>query len=684
MSLRRLNPPLEQESGDISLIVDAATSQDDGDVYASVSAYNGDLLHVDTIHLARASERGRFVNAVLAAYPQADRGALAVALLEMSRTLPTTLAQRQAARARPADDPPIATTVADDEAAALPWIDADVENLRIVTRQAWNALKQANGAAPSFFRFGGLPARLERDDDGNLVPTELGADRMRHVLARVANWYVDREAGLENVGMIRKVVKPPTDVVRDVLATPEPPLPTLRRLVEAPVFAPDGTLQTEPGYHAASCTYYQPRPGFTLKSVPSSPSADDVSKARRLFVEDVLRDFPFVADADRAHAVALWLLPFARDLIRGPTPMHVIEAPIEGSGKGLLADVCLSPANGHRFGTLAAGRDDPEWRKCVTSALREGHSVLWIDNIVRPVDSPTLAAALTALVWEDRILGESKTVRIPVRCTWVMTGNNPILSGEMTRRSVRIRIDPRTDRPWLREDFQHADLRAFVREKRADLVWAALTLIRAWLANGKPTTDVAPLGSYEDWTRVIGGILAVAGVPGFLGNIGEFYQSANTEAATWRAFVAAWWQKHQAAPVTTREILPLAVTFEELDVTGKDERAQATSLGKKLRRQRDRVIGDYRLLVVGEEHHAQKWALQHVAGPEEPSPPSPSSPGVDPARHDGGEGPGRMGDAGEDRREHSSPFHAAPGKAGACGGEGGEGCPNPASDAEVF
>jgi len=44
-----------------------------------------------------------------------------------------------------------------------------------------------------------------------------------------------------------------------------------------------------------------------------------------------------VRDSDRAHAMAAILLPFMERMIEGLSPIHLIEAPTQGSGKGLLA-----------------------------------------------------------------------------------------------------------------------------------------------------------------------------------------------------------------------------------------------------------------------------------------------------------------------------------------------------------
>ena len=40
--------------------------------------------------------------------------------------------------------------------------------------------------------------------------------------------------------------------------------------------------------------------------------------------------------------------------------------------------------------------------------------------------------------------------RLPIRCVWIATGNNPEFSNEMARRLVRIRLDANVERPWQR------------------------------------------------------------------------------------------------------------------------------------------------------------------------------------------------------------------------------------------
>jgi len=496
---------------------------------------------------------------------------------------------------------------------SLPSIDASCQDLRVVTTQAWDALLQANTANAFVFRYGGIPVRIERTDKDAPVVRELTPDRTRHELARVALWHTYKEDRKGRT--VRKPAKPPMDVVRDVLATPDPPLPVLTRVVEAPVFAADGSLQTEPGYHSRSQTYYAPPGGLQVPPVSASPTDMEVEIARKLILDDLLSDFPFVHDSDRAQAVGLLLLPFVRDLIDGATPNHLIEAPVPGSGKGLCADCLLLPAVGTNVSLIAEARDDEEWRKRITAALRDGRAAILIDNVARVLNSGPLAAAITAPTWTDRVLGQTELVSIPVRCVWVTTANNPTMSTEIARRSIRIRLDPKQDRPWLREGFRHDNLRDWASENRGRLIWAALTLAQSWLSAGRPPApDTKLLGSFESWSRVIGGILAHADIPGFLGNLDEFYEAADLEGAVWREFVDVWWATHQTNEVGVAELFPLAEAMDGFDLGKGSERSRKITFGKQLMKQRDRVVGEYRITKTREVKRIAQWRLLPTRG----------------------------------------------------------------------
>jgi len=337
-----------------------------------------------------------------------------------------------------------------------PSINTGNQDLELLTNQAVAALLHAN-EPPSFFRHANFAARIEQDDDCNPFVRVMDPDRMRYTLARVARWEKLKDG-------VAVSVMPPMPVVHDIMATPNLPLPILTHIVEAPVFGPDGTLQVEPGYHKASRTYYAPANGFVMPSVPVRPTAIDIARARDLLTKELLGDFPFTSNTELAHAVGCLILPFVRGLIRGPTPLHLIEKPTAGTGATLLTDVITYIGIGHPAPVMTEAHDEDEWRKRITAKLLTGPSVILIDNIRLWIDSSALSAAITATSWEDRRLGHSEIVRVPVRCAWIATGTNLHLTSELARRTIRIRLDAKVDQPWHRDTkkFLHPNLKAFL------------------------------------------------------------------------------------------------------------------------------------------------------------------------------------------------------------------------------
>jgi putative DNA primase/helicase len=490
----------------------------------------------------------------------------------------------------------------------LPRIDAGDLDLPRVAEATWDAL-QADNAVPYVFRYGGLLSRIEADEEQAPIVRPLTVDRLRHILARSAEWYSRSGKGKRQ----EAPALPPLHVVKDMLARPDPPLPVLARIVQAPVFGPDGRLCLTPGYHHEARVYVALAPGLTIQRVPEAPDAKVVQVAVTV-LRELLTDFPFVGKAERANTLALILTPFVRDLVDGPVPLAIIEKPTPGTGATLLADIAMLPATGRHLAAMTEGRDEDEWRKRLTAKLIGSPVAVSIDNIRRRLDSSNLSAAITSTVWEDRVLGHSEIARVPVRCAWIATGNNPALSAEMTRRTFRIRLDARVERPWLRNGFRHHDLAGWAGEHRGELIWAALVLGQAWLKTGRPAGK-AKLGMFESWAKVLGGILEVAGVPGFLENLTEFYDAADAEGAEVRAFLSAWWDKHRDAEMLAGPLFELATSDAcPLDLDARTEQGRRVKFGKRRAELRDRRydVGEGLSVMVtaaGQSRRAIVWKL---------------------------------------------------------------------------
>jgi hypothetical protein len=408
---------------------------------------------------------------------------------------------------------------------------------------------------------------------------------------------------------------PPMEAVQDILALPELPFPVLRSVSAIPLFAANASLTIRHGYDAATESFCA-LDGTALPSIPNSPTSGDVAAARKLILEDLLGDFCFAEQASRAAAVAALLVRPVRALIDGPTPLLLIESSTPGAGKTLLAEIIHTVATGRPAEVEPEGEARAEWRKRITARLLRAPSLVLFDNVSGRLDSPALAAALTAVVWSDRLLGSSRQVVVPVDCCWLATGNNAELSEELSRRTVAIRIDPGCDQPYLRKDFRHPDLLGWAKATRPRLVWAALVLCRVWIAQGAPS-GAKILGRFESWSRVMGGILEVAGIPGLLTDRKNFDSRVNVERREWIAFVERWWYRFGDRPVGTSELLLLARGGEVLEgvLGGRSGHAQKYALGKELDRRTDRVLGEFRIVRETNDFKGRKQYRLHRVFP---------------------------------------------------------------------
>ncbi|HAR41445.1 MAG TPA: ATPase, partial [Bdellovibrionales bacterium] len=162
--------------------------------------------------------------------------------------------------------------------------------------------------------------------------------------------------------------------------------------------------------------------------------------------------------------------------------------------------------------------------------------------------------------------------------------------------------------PWLRNNFKHKNLLTWVSENRGKLIWAGLTLAQSWIAAGRPNYTGQVLGSFEEWSNVVGGILQHCGIDGFLGNLASFYKEADQEADTYLRFVHAWNEKWGAEPVGSSDLFELAVE-SGIELGKGGDRSAKTRLGLILSKMRDRVFDGLTIEKGGVVNGNQKWLL---------------------------------------------------------------------------
>lgn len=465
-------------------------------------------------------------------------------------------------------------------------IKANNRQLGDITQDALDALIESNDPPTLFVRDGKL-ARVTYDERNVPKIADLGPNALRGMMARSATWVKSGDKSVSDC-------PPPKDVVDDLMSLPGwPGVPPITSVTICPVLSPSGTLRREHGY--------DPESRFYVASPGTWPTWEgSVESARDFLLEELLGDFAFATQADRANALAMLILPVVRPAIDGPTPMHLIDAPVQGSGKSLLAEVCLMATCGDHVRTTPGSVDEDEWRKKIIGGLLDGKPYVWFDNVTRLVRADALDIVLTSREISDRRLGVTEIVSVPINCTWVMTSNNAELSRDMVRRTCWIRIDPQMERPEERSreyKFRHPNIKAWVTTNRGQLLAAICKLVEAWIEGGKKCDSTVLLGSYEEWCKTVGGILETAGVDGFMGNLEALRESSSTTETAWEGFMKRWWDKLGAEPVKAGDVREL---FEQdSDLAGLlgngNELSRTTRLGHMIKRRVDRIVGGMKI-----------------------------------------------------------------------------------------
>lgn len=439
------------------------------------------------------------------------------------------------------------------------------------------------------------------DNEKRLEMIQVDQTKMFGHLVRIADWYEDSYRSVNKVPMLMSDPStPPKDLVKDLLAFVHSDLPRLTSVLEAPTFGKNGQLVCEPGYNRTNGIYLDPKrilkiPQVVFESV-------DVAKKRISFLkEEVFCDFPFASETDFTHLIAILVTGIVREMIEGPTPLFIINATSPGSGKSLLAELVSLILTGSASEARAIPKSEEEMRKSITSELMRGPRLVLYDNADQEsekIHSPTLAAVLTSTIWTDRILSQSKMTSVENRTLWLLTGNNVGLTSELFRRSVQVKLEPNTSKPWERQsnDFKHANIKSWVCANRGEIMTNLLTICNSWVESGaKPSTKT--IGSFEAWANIVGGIIEHIGLNGFLDSKNENYSEVDAELADWQDFTRAWWSKFKNLPQRVSSLYQICESYELLSSmlgSGSDKSRQ-TKLGIELKNKVGRIFGNYRV-----------------------------------------------------------------------------------------
>ncbi|HWL67120.1 MAG TPA: hypothetical protein VNS22_01920 [Geminicoccus sp.] len=447
---------------------------------------------------------------------------------------------------------------------------------------------------------------------------EMGAHALAEELTRAADWekFDGRSENWIAIDAPTKVA----ETLRDRKGQWR--LPTIAGIINAPTLRPDGSILATPGYDPATGLKLDLR-GLKVPKILDQPTADDADGALQILL-DLISTFPFEKNECRSVALSAILTGVIRRSLR-TAPLHAFSAPAAGSGKSILVDIACLMAAGHEAPVIAQGKNEEEMEKRIGAMLLSGDPFIPIDNCEAPLGGDILCQILTQTSVRARILGRSEIPKLPSTALVTATGNNLVLVGDMTRRAIIARIDPKCERPELR--VFDRDPVEMVKADRGKYVAAALTILRAFHVAGRPQQKQSkPLGSFTDWSEWVRGALLWLGEADPVKTM-EDARNDDPKLEAMRSVMEQWQAVIKPEiRVTVRELIERATAhrtgdwgkpdfihpdFREALLKIANDRGNVNSfrLGKWLSANKGRIVDGYSIEADGQEKGIGTWKL---------------------------------------------------------------------------
>lgn len=279
--------------------------------------------------------------------------------------------------------------------------------------------------------------------------------------------------------------------------------PYIAGIRTTPTLRKDGTILNKVGYDLETGIYLAIDDDW---NIPDNPTRDDALKAYGN-LEYVIQHYKFSNPESKTAAIAGMLTGTIIDVLP-VSPAFAIDSPIKGSGKSKLGKTICYFADIDTIPSSMGNEDESE--KILASLLRQGKNSIFFDNVIRTITGGEL---LNILLTEGkvsiRIFGLTEVFTINKPPIIVFTGCNPDFSGDITRRILKIRIDPKCSNPEEKRFPFSPD--TYTKQNIKHLITSALTILRAYHVAGCPDQNINEYGSFEDWSKIVRGSIVWLG-----------------------------------------------------------------------------------------------------------------------------------------------------------------------------
>jgi hypothetical protein len=416
--------------------------------------------------------------------------------------------------------------------------------------------------------------------------------------------------------------------VSDTMSTKE-----IKALALLPYARPDGSIVDRPGYDARTGVYAH-FDADDLPPVPMAPTADEVIDALRN-MWGPWEAYDFATDEDRGAMLSAIVAAVCRPAL-DLCPGYFFDAPVQASGKTRAAGALGALIRNQRGGItpfVGGNGAEAEMSKKIVSMLRAGEGFVCIDNIVGRWSSPVLASLITDGAVNERVLGSNTWYKGDARIFVTATGNQAQPDTDLGRRFIRVRIDPRCERPQAR-DFSFDPVERALRERTA-IAWGVLVLIRAHRAAGGAANGKGGAG-FEQWSGLVRQAVLWAGGMGYteaadIGAVGDPAASimegasvADPDVEAWGQFLRGAWESFGGAAFQARDVQKIYVSGALDDgsvmvreglceLLGSRDEMTAKRVGRALKNRQDRIVGGLVLRGGGQDRTGTAfWKVMHA------------------------------------------------------------------------
>jgi hypothetical protein len=390
-------------------------------------------------------------------------------------------------------------------------------------------------------------------------------------------------------------------------------LPYLKGIARQPYLRADGSIVNTAGYDVQTHMFGVFNPYDY--NIPKTPTRADAEKALDK-LKSLLSEFDFKHEHNRSAALSAILTAATRAVLK-VAPMIHVDAHSIGSGKSYLCQIIslhATPASStpHTFPS-----DDEEMKKLLFAEFMVAPAVICFDNIegdLKPY--PSLMTALTEEYVNGRILGQSKTQEASTNALFLSSGNNVQPVRDATRRVITITLDPQCETPATRQ-FKNNPVDD-VTNNRGVYISAALTIIRAWIVEGRPITPVKPLNSYGEWASLCRQPLLWLGLEDPAQCVFDT-MAHDPDREYLGAFLVLWLEKYGTYSTSVKTLVgdlafnPDLCEIVEDIAKERDGTISRRKLGWWLKKHAGRVVNGLRLIAdKSVTSNASKWQIEKI------------------------------------------------------------------------